>query len=165
MDADGKFDSIAREIDALVDTIETYLGFLDKNPDVQKTLIAYFKVKNGYDIVDAARKRLYAVKDRMDKGIIPGMLEKAGVDKVAVPDVARSFYTVTKYSASIVDKELGFKWLQDHGASELITETVNAGTLASFFKDWVLENGMDPPEDTFKFNNYKTTGMSKYTPK
>ena len=96
---------------------------------------------------------------------IPEALEAAGLDKVQIPELERSFYPVIKYSASMKDKGAAFRWLREHDAGSLITETVNANTLASFLKDHMVETGEVAPDDVFSFGSYTRTGSSKYRPK
>ena len=124
----------------------------------------YWALKCAYDELDAARKDVYKLKDELEKFILPSKLDALGVDKIRVPELGRSFYTQTKYSASFPDKEKGFEWLRSSGNGALVQETVNASTLAAFCKNMVLEEGIDPPEDIINFRSYQTIGSSKYTP-
>lgn len=126
---------------------------------------ALFMVKGAHDAVDAAKKAIYKPKDFLDKVIVPEKMEADGVDQVRVPSIARSFSVQDKMSASFVDKEAGFEWLRGLGQGDMITETVNAGTLTAYVRNLILEEGIDPPEDVVKVSQYKATGMNKYMPK
>lgn len=156
---------LLEELEALARTTENIFDGLQAKGDITQLLVAYYRFKSFYDDLDAIRKQFYAIKDRIDKHIAPEALEQSGMDKVSIPEVERTFYIVDRYSASIINKPAAFEWLRENGASELIQETVNAGTLASYLKGLVLEEGRDPPEDLFKFTPYRTTGMTKYRPK
>lgn len=161
----NKLQTAVDALDSVVPEVEGLLKFIEEKGELADLLTAFFHLKDGYDRVDSLRKKLYAVKDIYDKIVIPKALEDAGIDKVSVPGVARSFYAVQRYSASILDKQEGMEWLRNRGGEDLISETVNAGQLAAYLKEMVLEEGVEPPEDIFKFSTYATTGMSKYTPK
>lgn len=163
--AKEKTNRLLAELEELVQTTENIFDYLQAGGDITQLLVAYYRFKSFYDDLDAIRKRFYAIKDRIDKHIAPEALEQSGMDKVSIPEVERTFYIIDRYSASIIDKPAAFKWLRENGASELIQETVNAGTLASYLKSLVLEEGKDPPEDLFKFTPYRTTGIAKYRPK
>lgn len=128
-------------------------------------LVGYYELKEAYKQLDAARKRVYSTEDMFNKAIIPARFDDEGMDKIQVPTIGRSFYPLQKFSASMVDKEKGYEWLRSVGGEGIITETVNAGTLASFCKDLVKDQGIDPPEDIINFRSYHITGISKYTPK
>jgi hypothetical protein len=136
-----------------------------KSESLKDLLTFYVELKEGYAALDTARKRIYNLLDLLNKAVVPEALEASGMDKVRVPELACSFYVLPRYSASLLDKEAGFDWLREVGLEDLITETVNAGTLAAAMKELVLEHGIDPPEDIVKFSTYNTTGVSKYTPK
>ena len=96
---------------------------------------------------------------------IPEKLEELGLDKIQVPALKRSFYPVTRYSSSMKDKDLAFEWLREQGLEALIKETVNSNSLTTYLKSRLLEEGLEPPEDLFKFSSFTYTGSSKYTPK
>ena len=145
------------EIEATIDAV--------KKDGLSPAAVYYFELRTAYDAMDAARKTVYKHMDFMSKSVIPEMMTAQGIDKFQVPEIGRSFYPLTKYSASMIDKEKGYGWLKDRGAGSLIGQTVSASALAAYFKDLSLEENVEPPEDIFKFGSYTITGMSKYTPK
>jgi len=131
---------------------------------LKRICVLYYAMCEEYEKIDSIRKQLYHKLDKLDKEIIPKMFEDQEIDKIAIPEVAHSFYPLDKYSASIVDKTEAFKWLKKHKLGSLITETVNSGTLAATLRGRLEEEGLDPPE-CMKLNKYQITGMSKYNPK
>ena len=157
---------VLTDLNELIDEAEGAVNTVVKSGDLAKLLVVYFRYTEFYSALDALRKRAYHIGDGMSKASVPEAIEKSGMDLVRVPEVARSFYPTIKYTASIVgDKGEAFEWLRKDGAEELITETVNAGTLSAYFKEKMLNEGTEPPEELFKFSSYTVTGMSKYTPK
>lgn len=126
---------------------------------------AYWSLKEQYRELDRQRKRVYAVLDRLDKGIVPEALDAAGTDMVRIPEMGRSFSIRTNLSASFHDKDAGIQWLRDIGQGDMVQETVNAGTLASMVSRMIKDEGLEPPEEIVKVNPYRTIGSSKYTPK
>lgn len=125
----------------------------------------YFHLKTVYEQADEALKKVYHVQDMLSKFLIPTRLKDNGLDAIRVPSVERSFSIVTKTSASFIDKDAGLKWLRELGEGDMIQETVNAGTLAAFCRNLILEKGMDPPAEIVKVSTYDTTSMVKYRPK
>ena len=91
--------------------------------------------------------------------------EADDLDLIRIPELARSFYPQTKYSAKVADKDKLAEWLREIGQDALITETVNSSTLAGFLKERLLEEGIDPPEEFVQLTTYKAIGSSKYAPK
>ena len=151
---------------ALVDAIDREAAVASKGRLVD--LIAFFQTVNeGYDEIDAQRKRLYALVDNLNKNAVPDALDAAGVDLFRVPELGRSFYTINKLSVSIVPdkRDDAYEWLKSNQGGELIQPTVNAGTLSSFIRQRQKDDNLDPPTDLFKLNAYRITGSSKYTPK
>lgn len=125
----------------------------------------YLYCKQGYDTLKKSLTEIQKKVDKLSKVTIPESMDDAGVDMLRIPEVATSFYPLVKYSASMLDKVAGFQYLRDNNAGALITETVNASSLSAYLRDRILNEGVEPPEEVFKFGLYKITGMSKYTPK
>lgn len=125
----------------------------------------YFALKAVYEDLDAARKRMYHLVDKLNKFTIPERLEREDLDKIQVPDIARSFYILPKVSAKVQDKDKLKDWLVARGDGDLVQETVNAGTLAAHLRKLLEDQGVEAPVDVVVLNTYNTTGMSKYTPK
>lgn len=160
-----KLKALIANLNAIAEWYEGAVEKAEAAKDVVEVLKFFQTMKEDHAELDKARKRIYHALNRLDKSILPKRFEDMDVDKVAVPTLARSFYTLDKMSASIVDKPAGFEWLRSNGGEDLITETVNAGSLASFVRDMILEQGVEPPPDVIKVTQYQVIGSSKYTPK
>lgn len=158
---------IVSEISKVSDNAEAWLERIkdDKTLTPAELAKVFFYMDGFYDEVKAAITRLYHVIDALDKFVLPSLMEHHGVDMVRVPEIKRSFSIRQMMTASIIDKEEGIKWLRENGFADLVQETVNAGTLASTFRSMILDQGIDPPEELFKVNNYKKISTTKYTPK
>lgn len=136
----------------------------EKKGDMKKLCTLWLEFGEQYDKIDETRKQLLQVWERLDKEILPKFFEDAGIDKVAIPELGRSFYPLDKYSAKISNKDQAFAWLRESGQGEIITETVNAQTLAAFLRARLVEEGLDPPE-SMTLTKYQIMGSSKYKPK
>lgn len=161
------YTEIASGLSASVLELKKAVDKLRDDPQANPATAAkvLFAVKDAHAQLDAAVKQLYAVRDFLDKVIVPTKMDEAGVDMVRVPELARSFSKQNKMSASFLDKEKGFEWLRSIGQGDIIQETVNAGTLASFCRNMILEEGIEPPDDVVKVSTYSTTSINKYTPR
>lgn len=159
-----RIENAARHLLEVADQLQTEMDKLPSGSlgDAAK---CFFEAKEAHTMLENARKAVGKKIDFMNKVMIPEMLEAHGSDKVQIPEIGRSFYILTKTSCSMLDKEKGMKWLRDRGDGSLISETVSAGTLASYAKDLVVNEGVDMPDDIFKLSTYNITGVSKYTPK
>lgn len=139
------------------------ISLLETRPDLPLKCALFQALCTQYDELDSYRKAMYALTERLE-GVVIKQFEDQGIDKVAIPELERSFYPLQKYSATVLNKEEGYKWLRENNAGALITETVNAQTLAAFLKARLIEEGKDPPE-SMKLEPYKIVGSSKYKPK
>lgn len=160
-----KISEIVAALRSKADEIEKQSKDASDKMTIEDAVKFYFQLKSAYDELDEQRKRIYSTLDALNKAVLPDRLEDAGMDLIRMPELERSFYIVPKMSASIVDKEKGHDWLIKHNLGALITQTVNAGTLASAMKKMVEEQNLQPPEDIIKLSPYRTIGSSKYKPK
>lgn len=78
--------------------------------------------------------------ERLDKALSDGMAE-AELDKFTRN--GHTFYLSSRLFASAKEgmKDEMFQALKDHGYGEIVTETVNANTLASFCKEQIAMSG------------------------
>lgn len=159
--ATADIDAAAKHLEAVVLSLE------NGAPSPSEAATVMWQVSVAYDALDIARKMIYAQDDKLNKFIVPTVLQKNDIDSIRIPALARSFYITPKYSASFVpeQKDNAFQWLRDNGLSALIQETVNAGTLTTAIKDRIVNEGKDVPEELINFRTYNITGSSKYKPK
>lgn len=127
--------------------------------------VALFHLSNLHAQIDAITKKIYHMKDLYDKTVVPSKMDEEGIDLLRIPELARSFSRQQRMSASMVDKEKAFEWVRSMGQDDIIQTTINASTLASFCRNLMEEQGIEPPPDAVKLNIYYATGVNKYTPK
>lgn len=162
-----KLQQASIDLKPIVEELKDVFDKASSDPTVEASKLAemLLLVTEVHQEIDKSVKIVYGVKDRMNKHVMPTRMEEMGVDMLRIPELGRSFSRQQKMSATFVDKERGFDWLREIGQGDLITETVNAGTLTSFCRNLILEEGIDPPEDAVRVTSYYATGINKYTPK
>lgn len=164
-----KFDGIAARVDAILSQIIALFPMMEENKEqtLADRLIFFHQASEFHDKIDAIRKKLYKAIDGWDKSYLPQQFEASGQDSARVPAIGRSFYPIDKFTASVVaeKKPEAYAWLRANNAGDIITETVNAGTLATFIRSMQQEHNIDPPEALFKTNSYQVIGSSRYTVK
>ena len=156
---------IIAKLEDIAEWCEQAADRAEKANDLTAVLTFFHDFKTDYRALDAIRKRIYAALDRLDKSVIPAAFERVEQDKVRIPSLGRSFYPLQKHSATMPDRNKGMEWLRDNGGEDLIQPTVNASALASFIKEKILDEGVEPDPEIIKFTTYYITGSSKYTPK
>lgn len=94
--------------------------------------------------LDAKVKEISAEIDQLDQALSDAMAE-AECERFSRN--GSTFYLNTRLFASPIagHKEDMFQALKDNGYGEIVTETVNANTLASFVKEQMAENGDEVP--------------------
>lgn len=160
-----RLDKAAIHLTEIAEIIKIETEALNSTNEFAPIFTAFWSTKQAVDNLEVAFKLLTKHVTDQERGVLPAKLVEAEIDTVRVPELGRSFTYNIKYSASIIDKDKGYAWLRERGAGDLISETVNAGTLSGYLKSLVVDEGIDPPEDIFKFGSYKLIGSSKYTPK
>ena len=101
--------------------------------------------KNKKKELDAEIKKLGARINELDLALSDAMAE-AECDRFSRN--GNTFYLSTRLYASPFagQKEAMFQALKENGYGEIVTETVNANTLASFVKEQMAENGDEVPD-------------------
>lgn len=113
-------------------------------------------VRKAAELIKAAREELKDLEDRLSKDHVPEAMRAAGVKNVFVEDVGKVIIS-HRFSASMLDKELGMDWLRKNGGGDLIQPTVNAQTLGAWAKELLEAHNKELPPELFK------TGTSPYT--
>lgn len=117
-------------------------------------------LRDAVDQIKVSREALADMADSLSTRDIPTLFSNKDLKTITIEGVGR--VTVSyRFSASLVDKEKGFKWLRDNGHKELITETVNSSTLSGFAKDMLQNKGVDLPDDIFKISTNPYTSITK----
>jgi len=117
------------------------------------------RLKGAIAELKAEESRLQKEFDHLRKHRIPEMMENMGIQNVKLEGVGRVSLRGEIY-ASIVDKDLAYSWLQEHGHGDLIKPTVNASTLKAFLKEQMRE-GEVLPEEAFKSTPYMMAAITK----
>lgn len=125
----------------------------------------YADLRDVNATIKVAREALGEMEENLSRVDIPDLFtlirEKTGqkppfnIEGVGRVSVSRRF------SASMLDKDMGFKWLRDNGHGDLIQPTVNAQTLSAFAKNMQEVEGKDLPVEIFKTGSVPYTSITK----
>ncbi len=131
--------------------------------DVLQVVRAWHHLRSSYEQLDAHRKQIGETLERMSREVIPTLMEEAGVKTVTLDDVGYRFTVSARLSASIPQdvKADAYDWLRENDYGDLIIETVNSSTLASFAKNLIEEEGKELPPELFKLTTMKYTSATK----
>ena len=149
----------------LVDEVKTadYLTDLTANESTGKLEDAcrlMFLVEQAYDQLDEERKKVGLSLNHLNREVVPDLLKERKLTNIPLWDLERQFNASVRVTASVPDKTTGFAWLRDKGKGDLITETVNASSLAAFAQQYVQETQEDLPE-CFKLSLMTVVSVTK----
>lgn len=91
------------------------------------------------DLADRVKSPAEKAYDKMRFTVVPAFMEDAGITNITVEDVGRVNIT-DDISVKVEDKEGLREWLVEHEREDLITESVNAQTLAAFIRAQMRES-------------------------
>lgn len=109
-----------------------------------------FRAVRGYGAVYAELTKVAddAINELKIK-TIPEAFEREGVTTFTLADGSRvSVSSTVRASVKVGKKSEAYEWLKANNLADLITETVNAGTLSAAIKK-MMEDGTEPPDDVF----------------
>lgn len=132
-----------------------------KEMPVEDALRFFFALDAAYTQLDTVRKQFYQTHAHLKNTALPDMMESKGVKTISLDDVGKRFTTNNRLSASMVDKDEAIKWLKENNKADLVQETVNSGTLSSFAKTYMEDEGMELPSDMFKISTSRYISMTK----
>lgn len=161
-----------KALDAVISGLETVTGAIRQ--DTEKVLLTndpievvkhFDALRKSQERVKVARKALEEMADDLSIVKIPLLFGNKSVKTMNIEGVGR--VTVAyRWNASIIDdpkkgKKIGMDWLRKNGAASLITETVNAQTLAAYAKELFESKEQDLPAELFKVGQAPYTSITK----
>lgn len=116
-------------------------------------------LKDLNEEAENVKKSAGKVYDHVRTLVLPDKMDEEGLDNMRVSGIGRVSVT-TDVRASLVDKDAGYRWLEEHGHGDMITETVNASALKGLLRR-MLKDGREVPEDTFKVSPFNRASITK----
>lgn len=109
--------------------------------------------------IKEAREALTQMEERLSRQQIPDVMRANNVRSITIEGVGRVSLG-SRWSASMIDKEAGMKWLRESGNGGVIQETVNAQTLGALAKE-LNNEGLDLPNQFFNTSIMTYTSITK----
>lgn len=120
----------------------------------------YDDLRKATEQIKEARKALDGIEEHLSREDVPDILRDNKIKTITVEGVGR--VTIShRWSASMLDKEAGIRWLKDHDMAGIVQETVNAQTLAAHAKALMEGPGTELPADIFKVGQMAYTSITK----
>tara|TARA_R110000751_G_scaffold196938_1_gene302114 strand:- start:348 stop:803 length:456 start_codon:yes stop_codon:yes gene_type:complete len=128
--------------------------------DVEEMLRNMAATRRISDKVAELSKGYKALLDNYKKIIVPAFFQERGIGPIVVDAMRFSVSTSSRTSIPAKNKPAAYQWLRDNGLEDLITETVNSGTLSATGKS-LLEDGIEMPGELFEYYAFENTSMTK----
>ncbi len=122
---------------------------------------AWSAIRQLCDQIQDMKSDLESRVDSCRFNLVPTKMEAEGIEVITVEGVGRVSLT-SDLRASIVPetKPAAYEWLVENGHAGIITETVNAQTLAALVRD-KLRKGESMPEALFKVTPFTRATITK----
>lgn len=150
----------------VLETLPTIIDQIKREGDAAMVALSYVEVKGLIDTIDDLKSGLTKLKDHLQYTAVPEAFENAGssgmkslTTRPGEDGLAYNVVVMPLVRASIKDKDAGIAWLRSHELGDIVTQTVNANTLASLAKS-EMEEGRELPEDIFSVHVGQTTRVT-----
>ena len=117
------------------------------------------ELMQAHEQADELKSTIGKVYDWVRTGMLPEKMDEEGIDLLRVDGVGRVSLT-SDINVSVVDKDESFKWLEESGHSDMITETVNASSLKALLRR-LIRDGKEVPEAIYKVTPFTRASITK----
>lgn len=139
--------------------------YTNRKTDPVEIARAFVAMRWMKDQIEALAKAFNEYFEPWKHEHFPAMLEAAGLSHVPLAEGYRVGVS-NRFLAAIQEgkKAEALEWLRKNELSDLIQETVNAGTLSSAFQKMIEEHNIDPPEEIFHCHVQPNTSVTATKP-
>ena len=127
-------DYAGQKLDSLLERATRDSAAVIEQKNIPAAVASFADLRDTYRSLSAKMAQLRAHVDLLSQEQIPTMFMNQSTKTISVEGVGRVSIN-DRWSASMIVKEDGFKWLRSTGNGGMIQETVNAQTLGAFAKD------------------------------
>lgn len=127
----------------------------------------YAQLKRLYDDLEGMRKRMSKQIEFLKTVVLPEAFEREGITSFTTKDGYRVTVGHRVFASCLPDMKFeAYQWLKENGFEDIVTETVNAGTLSSLAKSLLTIDDpsssiLELPEELFKVEIKPQTSSTK----
>ena len=112
------------------------------------------RARKAYEEAKKESNQRWAEYVHLSRVEFPRMMEEMGLDSVRIKGLG-TFRIREEMSVKTLDKQQLFEWLEQEGLADIVTETVNAGTLKAVIRERMREGESIP--DAVEIKTYQNT--------
>lgn len=135
---------------------------LDKGGhDLEALARLFIRVRDTHEILKTATSEMQKLFDLIRINKIPDMMDEQGITTITYDGIGR--LTLTSDLRAAIPKpqrEAAYKWLEEHGYGDLVTEMINPSTLKAFCKRRI-KDGEVVPDDLFRVTPFSRASITK----
>lgn len=120
---------------------------------------AMYLFEQANELADTLKKTVGKVYDWSRMALVPNTMEAEGLELLRIEGVGRVSLTAD-LNVKVLDKEKQYQWLEEVGAGDVITETVNASTLKALLRRR-MRGGEEVPSDIFEIKGFTRASITK----
>src|SRR5262245_64905471 len=151
----AQFEHAVKNLTEIAGDIRGETNAVVSTQDHVQVIKHYDSLRKVNAVIKECKDALSKIEERLSREQVPDVMRLQNIRSTTIEGVGRVSLG-TRWSASMLDKEMGLKWLRDNGNGGVIQETVNAQTLGALAKELSSQN-IDLPQDRF------TTSVMTYT--
>jgi hypothetical protein len=148
-----------QKIDSLLDRAVRDSEAAIASKQISDVVIHFAALRQTYKDLTAKMAKIQAHLDSLSQESIPTMFLNQRVKNQTVDGVGRVAIS-HRWTASMIEREEGLRWLRANGQGGLIQETVNVQTLGAFAKDQA-EAKNPLPTEVFRINTTPFVSITK----
>lgn len=124
-------------------------------------IIRHFdQTRKAVEQIKEAREALQELSDRLSREYVPDVMRANMIKTIKIDDIGRVTIS-NRFSATMLNPEMGMDWLRKNGHGGLIKETVNSQSLSAFAKELLETKNEELPPDIFKVGTSPFTSITK----
>lgn len=112
-----------------------------------------------YETADEIKKHYGKAFDWLRVTYIPNRMDDLGATSIKLDGLGRLGLT-DDLRVKTIDREAAFRWLEDQGLGDLITETINASTLKATLRR-MMKKGEEVPDSLFELAPFTRANLTK----
>lgn len=147
-------------LEVIEDEVNALGNLFSHHQEVNEACTNYGKLKQLDDAIASLRKLSNATRDRIAREALPALFKEAKTSSITVDGYR---FTMSETVRARIDKDHkaeAYEWLRENDLGDLITETVNASTLASAARA-EMEQGRELDDEFFIVDIVPNTSMTK----
>lgn len=147
-------------IKAIANYISEIKATSEKALEIQDACTVFKAIREIDDEIKSLKKSSNAVKESMARTIMPQLFKEKGTTSITVDGFRFTMSETVRATIKADQKAEAYEWLRENELGDLITQTVNASTLASAARA-ELEAGRELDEDFFNVAIVPNTSVTK----